>query len=157
MAAHDIAAETNPALCAAVLREFSRWHFSVRQTSPGLTKAYLALPLVLSEELAPTFTSTNMNTGLVVWVTRNPQVLSGLAQRVNGSLEITTNAIRFGAMHRLLVLDEDSCLCAPDQPLKDAILTGPMRAAFKRARLLGIWLASAGSERTVLETFGVTV
>lgn len=157
MAAHDIAAETNPALCAAVLREFSRWHFSVKETWPGLTKAYVALPLALSEELAPTFTSTNMNTGLLVWVTRSPQVLSGLAQRINGSLEITTNAIRFGAIHRLFDLDEDSRLCAPAPPLKGAVLTGPMQAVFKRARLLGIWLASAGSERTVLETLGVSV
>jgi hypothetical protein len=155
--AFDLYAQTNPAFCAAVLAEFCETYRKRIDTSPSLVTAYLILPITMSEDLAPTFEGTNARTGFSVWLHRNPQLCDGLAKRVNGTLPVTTEAIRFGCISKQLILGTDGLLSSLNRKLPKTMSDGAIDPAFLRARLLGAWIAEAGSPRAVMEGFGVSV
>jgi hypothetical protein len=155
--AFDLYAQTNPAFCAAVLAEFCEAYQKRIDASPSLVTAYLVLPITMSEDLAPTFDSTNARTGFSVWLHRNPQLCDGLAKRVNGTLAVTTEAIRFGCISKQLFLDTDGLLSSLNRKLPKTMSDGAIDPTFSRARLLGAWIAEAGSPRVVMEGFGVSV
>jgi hypothetical protein len=160
MTAHDIYAETNPAFCAYALVGFTTAYLSVNAHGPELPTVYLSLPVALSGELGAAFLGTNKNTGLLEWLGRSPQVRIGLAERLNGSLNVVTEAIRFGCFTRVLKLDEGARLGLGGQKLKASViksLNGEPVQVLKRAERLGYWFAAAGSTRAIFDVMGLTV
>ena len=158
--AHDVFAETNPAYCASVLGAFTAAYVSLNEAGPELPACYLALPVALSGDLAATFNGTNRNTGLLEWLTRSPQVQVGLAARVNASMSIVTDAIRFGCFTDLLVLEEDGRIHLGTQKVKKSALNklhDEPAQAIKHAERLGYWFAMAGSMRTTFDMMGLAV
>lgn len=158
--AHDVYAETNPAFCVAALVEFTKAYISERPEGPEVPVAYLALPVALSGELAGAFDKTNKKTGLLEWLERSPQVQVGLAERANASLDIVSEAIRFGCFTRLISIGESARLRLGDQKLKQSAINAlgeEPGQAIKRAGRLGHWFATAGSTRSVFDIMGLTV
>jgi hypothetical protein len=159
-AAHDVFAETNPAFCASALAAFTAAYVSLSQAGPELPACYIALPVALSGDLAATFNGTNRNTGLLEWLTRSPQVQVGLAARINASMNIVTEAVRFGCFTHVLVLGEDGRVRIGTQKIKKSSLDklhGEPAQAIKYAERLGFWFAMAGSTRTTFNMMGLTV
>jgi hypothetical protein len=158
--AHDIYAETNPAFCAHALVAFTTAFLSVNDKGPEVPAVYLALPVALAGDLGSTFDGTNKNTGLLEWLNRRPQVQIGLASLVNASMDIVTEAIRFGCFSRVLVVTPGARLGLGAQKVKKstvAALSEVPGQSIKRAERLGFWFASAGSTRTVFDMMGLTV
>jgi hypothetical protein len=158
--AHDIYAETNPAFCAHALVAFTTAFLSVNDKGPEVPIVYLALPVALAGDLGSAFDGTNKNTGLLEWLNRRPQVQIGLANLVNVSMGIVTEAIRFGCFSRILVVNLDARLGLGNQKVKKstvATLSEAPAQSIKRAERLGFWFASAGSTRTVFDMMGLTV
>ena len=159
MIAHDIFAETNPAFCAHVLVAFTTTFQEIWPAGPEAPLAYLALPLVISNELAQTFDGTNRNTALPVWLDRNPRVLVDLASRVDASLDIVTEGLRFGCFSHVLSWQGAHVLRGP-APIKKVTSAGSGEAvagAMKRAERMGYWLAAVGSQLAVFSLMGLTV
>jgi hypothetical protein len=155
--AHDIHAETNPAYCAAVLAQFCEAHNEHQGKTPALASIYLVLPIALSEDLANTFEKCVKSTGLLVWLDRSPGVRAELSGRVNATLAVTTEAIRFGCLTGLLRLNSDGTLASSHRKLPAVVSSGVAAITLKRARLLGAWFAEVGSARAVMEAMGVSV
>ncbi len=157
--AHDIYSETNPAFCALALVAFTTAYISVNPEGPEVPTVYLALPVALAGDLGPCFDGTNKNTGLLEWLDRRPQVQVGLANLVNSSMDIVTDAIRFGCFSRILVVSPTARLGPGIQKVKKSAITALSEApaqSIKRAERLGFWFASAGSTRTVFDMMGLT-
>jgi hypothetical protein len=158
--AHDIYAETNPAFCAHALVAFTTSFLSVNDKGPEVLAVYLALPVALAGDLGPAFDGTNKNTGLLEWLNRRPQMQIGLANLVNASMDIVTEAIRFGCFSRILVVKPDARLGLGNRKIKKsavAALSDAPAQSIKRAERLGFWFASAGSTRTVFDMMDLTV
>lgn len=157
--AHDIFSETNPGFCACVLVAFTTAYTSINVHGPEIPSAYLSLPVALSGDLWKTFEGTNKNTGLLEWLERSPQVQIALADRLNASMSMVTEAIRLGCFSRVLRIDTSARLGLGDQKLKKAALSalGPESAqVIRRAERLGYWFATAGSTRSVFDMMGLT-
>ena len=158
ISARDVFAETNPAFCGAVLAQFcSAYQLTRPELSPPVALVYLVVPLAISEDLASTFDSCNRKTGLTLWMNRNPKVSVDLAKKVNATLEITTAAVRFGCIAGIFRLTPTGGVESTRKKLPTAVTNGVASAALKRACLLGIWMASMGSPRAVIEVLGVSV
>jgi hypothetical protein len=158
--AHDVYSETNPAFCAHALVAFTTAFLSVNDNGPEVPAAYLALPVALAGDLGRAFDGTNKNTGLLEWLNRRPQVQIGLENLVNTSMDIVTEAIRFGCFSRILVVNQGAQLRLGTQKVKKsavAALSDAPAQSIKRAERLGFWFASAGSTRTVFDMMGLTV
>ncbi len=158
--AHDVFAETNPAFCAYALTGFTAAYVSIKDAGPELPLGYVALPIALSGDLAGTFDGTNRKTGLLEWLNRSPQVQVGLAERINASMPVVTEAVRFACFARVLAVEADGRIRVGSQKLKksaiDGLGEGPARA-LKHAERLGYWFAMAGSTRTTFDMMGLTV
>jgi hypothetical protein len=158
--AHDIYAETNPAFCAHALVAFTAAFLSVNDKGPEVPAAYLALPVALAGDLGAAFDGTNKNTGLLEWLNRRPQAQIGLANLINESMDIVTEAIRFGCFSRVLIVNAHARLGLSPQKVKKSAVAALSEApaqSIKRAERLGFWFASAGSTRTVFDMMGLTV
>lgn len=156
--AHDIFAETNPAYCASLLATFVQAYRTRSGLEPDITLCYAALPLALSGDLTPTFGRTNRKTGLLEWLRRSPVIQIRLAARVNGSLDIVTEAIRFGCFSNLLAINTEGRIAPGASPIpKDlkAQLTQDTQDIFDNIDRLGHWFALAGSTRTVFNMMGL--
>ncbi len=158
--AHDIFSETNPAFCAIVLAAFTKAFVSTNANGPELPVVYLSLPIALSGDLSNTFDGTNKKTGLLEWLSRNPQAQIGFTERVNKSMSVVTKAIQFGCFSRVLILDEEARLHLGDNQIKNISIKSLSEGsanALKRAERLGYWFAAAGSTKTVFDMMDITV
>lgn len=159
--AHDVYAEINPAFCACVLSSFISSYKSARGKNTPLALVYLALPIALSDDLSDSFVGTNKKTGLNVWVERSPQTILTLADRVNSTLSVTDEAVRFGCLARILKLESDATLSLGNNAFKKIKVSelddSEIQRAFRRSDTVGHWFASAGSVRAVLNTLGVSL
>ncbi|MDA7084775.1 DUF6521 family protein [Pseudomonas sp. SA3-5] len=158
--AHDLYAETNPAFCAYLLATFTSAYEEEKSVSPEMVLCYTALPLALSGDLEHTFNGTNKATGLLEWLQRHPEIQIELSIRINSSMDIVTEAIQYGCFAQLLTLTEEGQLQTGTKATNKAAinrLSMENQAAFKQAKLLGAWLASAGTARTTLNMMGLTV
>jgi len=143
--AHDIFAETNPAYCAALLATFVGGY-------------YAALPLAISGDLASTFDRTDRRTGLLEWLRRSPAIQIRLADRINGSLDIVTEAIRFACFSHLLTIDTEGRLVPGAEAVPKYLpkqFSENTQQIFKNIDRLGCWIASAGSTRTAFDMMGL--
>lgn len=157
---HDVYSETNPAYCAYVIASFVSAFSLIKTEGPEMVTTYVSIPLALSGELELSFEGTNKNTGLIEWLERSPVVQIGLTSRVNESIDIVTEGLRFACFSNVIVLDDKSKLRIGPQKLKQSrqrSLSLQSRNAIKRAERLGYWFASAGSSRSIFETMGLTV
>jgi Family of unknown function (DUF6521) len=158
--AHDIFAETNPAFCACALVAFTASYVSLSPEGPEIPAVYLSLPIALSGDMNKAFEGTNKNTGLFEWLERNPQVQIDLSNRLNSSMSIVTEAIRFGCFTNVIQMNANARLNIGDKViLKSALtkLTSDTAKAIKHAERLGYWFAMAGSTRSVFNMMGITV
>lgn len=156
--AHDIFAETNPAYCACLLATFVRAYRTRSGSVPDITLCYAALPLALSGDLAPTFERTNRKTGLLEWLHRSPVIQIRLADRVNGSLDIVTEAIRFACFSNLLAITAEGKVAPGASSLPKHLKLQLMQDTwniFDNIDRLGHWFAMAGSTRTVFNLMGL--
>lgn len=159
ISSRDVFAETNPAFYCAVISQFCSSYKQAQssQRPPAIPLIYLIVPLAISQDMGPTFDGCNKDTGLPQWLSRNPRITLDLAKKVNATLELTTAAVRFGCLARRLRISPDGDLDASTKTLPASVSGGVASPALKRARLLGIWMATMGSPRAVLEALGVSV
>lgn len=157
--ARDVFAETNPAFCCVVFAQFCLAYQQAQPAKrpPTVALIYLVLPIAISEDLALTFKGYNKDTGLTVWLNRNPKVVAELAKKVNLTLEITTAAVRFGCITGILRLSDNGDVESVLKKFPALVTGGVASTALKRARLFGAWAAAMGSPRAVLEVLGVSV
>lgn len=156
--AHDIFAETNPAYCAALLATFVSAYRERGKADPDITLCYVALPIAISGDLTATFARTNRATGLLEWLRRSPVVQIKLGDRVNGSLDIVTDAIRFGCFTNVIAMNAQGGLSLGASSLPKNLksqVTQNTRDDFVNIDRLGHWFASAGSTRTVFNMMGL--
>lgn len=158
--AHDIFAETNPGFCACALVSFVGSFVTVNEMGPEIPVAYLALPIALSEDLKDSFEGTNKNTGLLEWLERSPQVHLGLKERVDGTMSIVAEAIRFSCFSHVLTVTDVARLNLGQRVLKKNLFKKThegITEMFKRAERLGYWFASAGSTKSIFDAMDLTV
>ena len=151
--AHDLFSETNPAFCAYNIAAFTTAFSTVNEEGPEIPLSYLALPIALSGNFVDTFEGTNKNTGLLEWLERNPQVHISFPELVNASLDIVTDAIRFGCFSNILFVGEGARLRLGSRKIKKSAVSslsnGPAQS-LKHAARLGYWFGFAAEPKQSL-------
>jgi hypothetical protein len=85
--------------------------------------------------------------------------MRGLADRLNATMDVVTNAVRFACFTQAIALGERAHLSLGASKLKrvDAkLLSEEPLQTIKHAERLGYWFGMAGSTRTVFEIMGLT-
>ncbi|MBA4019769.1 MAG: hypothetical protein C0483_21600 [Pirellula sp.] len=157
MTSIDTYASTNPALLAIVLRSFVLGYFEKKKTAMPFPLILLPVPIVLTAEVAETFGSTNVTTGLIPWVTRYPKVTVGMRQRLEATTPFSKEAFLFGLKYGLFEVDASGGVTVNPKGLKKnpppnglAYITD----ALKLAKRFGAWVAGAGRPENVFVSLG---
>lgn len=158
MIATDIFVEANPALGSAVLHSFCNGHFDISQSHAEFPVLFLALPLCLPSGMDQYFEGTSKKTGILEWLHRHPEILSGLAERVSNTVDVTRAAIQFGLQYNILELTPEGRFAGSKKgfakPLKyhGASVVGNV---LSKAYRLGSWVGLNDSAALTFNIIGI--
>jgi Family of unknown function (DUF6521) len=149
----------NPAFCAVVLHEFIKEYQKAKETSAPYVLLFCALPIAVHGKTRRALPSTTL-TSLYSWRERNPEVLVGFAERARSLRSVVQEALRFAIERGAIAFDGNGGVTLGAKPLvvakkfEDA-LTNDARECINAARLLGRWLAKAGTASTIMAAWGI--
>ena len=157
--AYDLYAEINPAFIAYLLQRFVKKFCEESGNSPHISLAYLAIPISLTGTLEFTFSATNSKTGFLPWLSRFPEVRTGLHSNIAASKDLTLSGLKAGVHGRLLDIVDGNGLAlgdakGPPDNLKRKLPSKP-KACVSRIERLGVWMANAGNPATIFSMLEV--
>lgn len=158
MESYDIFAETNPAFCAVTLFKFCDGYEKESGNAVDYPLIFLALPIILSSELNNNFQNTQVNTGLYRWVERTPELLIGLSELVQETVDYTKSAIQFGVAKKVLGVNGQGQFFAITEgiSIKPSELTPYTKMAFNNSFRFGQWLGQVDSTVTIFNFLGLS-
>jgi hypothetical protein len=150
---------SNPALTSILLWQFLSAYQKVNTEGAPLSLAYIVLPIVMSRHIVDTFRGTNVRTGFLTWLIRNPQLTLQLPRRVETTRDLTAEALRFGIAYRLFSVSREGTLRANPSAISSRIPR--QHGVDERAQMLriadhlGQWTSTL-PEATVFYSIGMT-
>ncbi|MFD0048905.1 three component ABC system middle component [Actinomycetes bacterium NPDC127524] len=162
MISSDTFASTNPALCSLILWSFLKGFETVDQKGCELPTLFLPIPLVLSRNIRETFYGTNNSTGLLTWLSREPQVLLNVGQRIEASNSITKAGIIFGTGNKIISFDEHGLLYSNNQGLVQKRLKAnkggeDLKEVFSMSQRFGSWCGQLESTKIIYNVMGLSL
>lgn len=149
----------NPSFCAVILGEFIKEFGKAKGGSCPYALLFCVLPLSLHGKTRRALPTTTL-TSLYSWRERNPEVLVGFAERARSLRPVVQEALRFSIDRTALAFADDGGLVLGAKPLTvskkfENTITEDARECVTAARMLGRWLAKAGTTSTIMATWGV--
>jgi hypothetical protein len=154
----DTFAETNAAFCSLVLAVYVSAYTNTAKRPMPITLIPLVLPLVMSGDLEHSFSHLTEDSTLTRWISRTPQLLFGLAERVQSGLETTRESLQFALHTGVLKMDDRALLhCTysanADNQLKKL---GFVRMSSNTKRF-GAWIGALASDTVAYNLLGLEV
>jgi hypothetical protein len=150
---------SNPALTSILLWQFALSYQNANGSGPPLSLVYIVLPIVMSRRILDTFKGTNVRTGFLTWLMRNPDLTLQLPTRVDTTRDLTADAVRFGIAYGLVTVSRDGTLSANPNAISGSLPRQhgiDERAQMLRiANHLGRWTSTL-PEATVFYSLGMT-
>lgn len=149
----------NPAFCAVILGEFVKEFQKAKDAPCPYVLLFCALPLSLHGKTRRLLPGTTL-TSLYSWRERNPEVLVGFAERAKSLRPVVQESLRFAVDRSALAFSNDGGLVLGTKPLAvgkkfENEITEDARECVAAARMLGRWLAKAGSTSTIMTAWGI--
>ncbi len=148
----------NPAFCCATLAASIAGYSSVDDAGMPYPLTFMVLPIVLhkpTRESLPRSTRTS----LAAWMQDNAEAKVLYVERVLSLKPHTREAIRFGLLYDWITLHQgwlvQTILGESDLTRILRKLDDEAKDCVSRAKLVGKWLASAGSPQTVMALWGM--
>jgi hypothetical protein len=153
----ELAALLNPAFCGMLL--YSAIDGFVERGGVGMPYeiSFLVLPLVLHEQtrgMLPKSIATPFQT----WVSGNPTLRIGLAERVRAAIPISREALVFLLVRQSIDVRQAALMPGLAKPRLSAAKTSrssDVRGCVQSAALLGRLLATSGRSATVYASLGI--
>ncbi|MHB1260087.1 MAG: three component ABC system middle component [Thermoplasmatota archaeon] len=151
----EVAALLNPSFCGEIIRRATKAYLSESSEGMPYVEAFLVLPIVLHKRSRDLIKSTTKH--LHVWLTDNPHVRIGYADRAKDLVPYTAEALMFMLQAKALDVDLDARLLPGELKGKSPASQkqGEVGECYKKAESVGIWFARAGSAKTVFTMMGV--
>lgn len=149
----------NPAFCAVVLHEFVKEYQKAKGQAAPYALLFCLLPIALHGKTRRVLPGSTL-TSLYSWRERNPEVLVGFAERARSLRPVVQEALRFAIDRTALAFSGDGGVALGAKPLVVAKkfedgLSDDTRECIAAARLLGRWLAKAGTASTIMAAWGI--
>jgi hypothetical protein len=154
----DAFAETNAAFCSLILAAYVSSFTHTAMRPMPVTLIPLVLPIVLSGDLDSSFSHLTEDSTLARWLSKTPQVLFGLANRVQAGQEPTREALQFALHANVLEMNDHAQMHSLHAAGAAKHLTklGFARIASNSQRL-GAWLGALASDAVAYNLLGLEV
>lgn len=153
----DVFANTNAPFCSLILHSFCEGYFGLKGSAIPFPLLLLPIPIILSKDLSSAFDRTNVKTGFLSWVKKNPHITIGLSERIESSFEITRPAIAYAASRRILQLDSKGEFLPNEGKLEKYEKVNELETFYKCSKRLGQWMGEIRSTKTIYNHLGITL
>jgi hypothetical protein len=154
----EIAALLNPAFCGVLLFSSVEAHVGQSQRGMPFESAFLILPLVLHGPTRAIFPK-GVGSPFQSWVSGNPRLRIGLAERVRAAERVTREALMFLGQRECVAFDGGTLRVGrvrPRMASQKIVKSQDVRTAVLAAAMLGRLLAGAGTSTTVYTSLGIS-
>ncbi|WP_442860555.1 three component ABC system middle component [Arthrobacter sp. zg-Y916] len=151
----DSAALFNPAFLALILGRAVQGATERGQNGIDWGESYLVIPMCLDSETRETI-PRRINSSIVSWVARNPEIRSVLPQKLSGMSPLVTDGISMALHTEILLVDHGRLILGPKLlPKRVSGGTPEITAIQKTAYFLGRWFSTYPSTPGLFTLFGV--
>lgn len=149
----------NPAFCASLTYEFTKAFERERSIGVPLPLVPIALAVALHPTSRQNLPGSTI-TVLYEWLQKNNHLLVGFADRVENILPRVLEGVQFGILHQTLTFGDGYFLKlgikrASFTPKFLDGSTNEMREIVDKTRFLGRWFVKAGTENSIMSSWGV--
>jgi hypothetical protein len=148
----------NPAFCCVTLTAFISGYQTLERAGVPFALSFLVLPIILHKSTRETLPRA-ATTSLAVWIQDNAIARIQFSERLISLRPHTREAIMFGINQKWIVFSAEGTLTTPlsesEIDRRIAKLSNEGRVYPRRAKVVGKWLASAGSAETVMALWGI--
>lgn len=154
----DAFAETNAAFCSLILAVYVSSYSQTAMRPMPVTLIPLVLPIVLSGDLETSFSHLTEDSTLARWLSKTPQVLFGLANRIKAGQDATREALQFAFHASVLEIDDQAQLhhIHAADAIKQLTKLGFGRLA-SNAQRIGAWVGALASDAVAYNLLGLEV
>ncbi|MCI4251560.1 DUF6521 family protein [Bacillus sp. CCB-MMP212] len=161
----DTYASTNPALCSLILWSFLKGVEEVTNNGCEFPILFLPIPFALSKQIRETFDGTDNSTGLLTWLSREPQILINLAKGIEASNAITKDGLTFGYANKIIRIDKNGQFYSDNQGLVQKRLREflnikggeDLKSAFVIAKRFGNWCGQLENTKIIFNVMGLSL
>ncbi|MGW5216149.1 three component ABC system middle component [Streptomyces sp. NPDC004051] len=148
-----VAAFLNPALVGAVQAVIAH-EYALKRNRAMVWPLALVLPVLVLHRSTREALPPSIRTHLPTWVARHPALLAGFGARVDSTLPVLREGLRFAIRYGLIRVGDGVVQAAP---VSMRGVDGELREVLKAARLVGKWAATVDQPSTLLALLGVRV
>lgn len=145
----------NPAFCGQTILHCINKYEKFHSKGIPFSLVFFILPIILHKETRSRIPSVTKST-FHYWLTNNSPILIDLSERIRKLVPFTKEALLFLSYHDTIKITNSRIKIKNFNPKTTDSDSIEIQECFKRAEVLGKWLAIAGTETTVYAMLGVT-
>ncbi|MFF3967999.1 three component ABC system middle component [Streptomyces griseorubiginosus] len=147
------AAFLNPAMVGAVQAVMAQ-EYELKRGRAMVWPLAMVLPVLVLHRSTREALPSSIRTHLPTWAGRNPALLAGFGARVDSTLPVLREGLRFALRHGLIQVETGALYAVPFSTRR---AEGELQELLKAARLVGKWTATIDQPSTLLALLGVRV
>lgn len=145
----------NPAFCGEIIRRFATEYIKAKGQNNSLPYqlVFLVLPMVLHKSIRESLPRT-VGKNFFTWVEENQSLKMTFPDLVRRTVPYTKESIMFLSMYEIIKFNElgEIEVIEKSKIIKDI---DEVTECFKKADLVGKWLANAGSSQSIFTNLGI--
>lgn len=144
----------NPAFCGEIIRRFVHEYQKIK-TDNGLPfqLAFLVLPMVLHEGVRTNLPQKS-NKNFITWIEENQNIKMLLPNLIRNTIPYTKESIMFLMMYEVLGINDLGEFVIIEMPKAIKTING-VAEYYKKAELVGKWLANSGNSQSIFLNLGI--
>jgi hypothetical protein len=146
----------NPAFCGEILRRCA-YHFQKtedKNNSLPFQLTFVILPLILHKEIREAL-PLKSNKNFITWIEENQSIKMMLPGLIKSTVPFTKEAIQFLMMYEIIKINELGAIEVIVNSPQKTISESEVTECYKKAELVGKWLAKSGSSQSIFINLGI--
>jgi Family of unknown function (DUF6521) len=145
----------NPAFCGEIIRRFATEYNKAKGLDMNLPYqlAFLVLPMVLHKTIRESLPKTTAK-NFFTWIEENQSLKMTFPDLIRRTVPYTKESIMFLSMYKIIKFNKlgEIEVLEKSKSIKDI---NEVTECFKKADLIGKWLANAGSSQSIFTNLGI--
>jgi len=152
----EIASLLNPAFCGEILRRCVKAYEDAAARPLPYSLIFFVLPIILHKNTRESL-PISVKSQLHVWLQSHQEAKVGFAERMRQLVPVTREATTFLLQLDVFLISDDAGLSITSHKVRDVIgqTEGEIADCYKKARIIGQWLARVDNPATIYSMWGV--
>jgi Family of unknown function (DUF6521) len=145
----------NPAFCGEIIRRFIHEYQKIKQSDNGMPYqlTFLVLPMILHKQMRESLPKTS-GKNFITWIEENQSMKMILPNLIKKTVPYTKESIMFLLMYEIIKINDSGEIIIVEKP-KIIKEISEVTECYKKAELVGKWLANSGNSQSIFINLGI--